>query len=293
MNLFPRKSTPEPRTNSNPQGTLEQTKELTNDFPISMLWKAIHERGKPTKSSDYSLQSPYPGGPDPSNLTYQKLQYGGGFQVKINKKAKKKNLFRFLLAKGLYEIEGWHLDEYIVLWHLYLEMLSLLEKDPSFREKYHTSFENMKHFFKSFGTSKEFPVRLDIENPKCNELCQFLSPLLPTKSAYFGLRKQRDLRLGFKLVFAFQLSPQRVKEARYIGVGYRDQGTKKPEHSSELPFSEVESHFREIEIRSEEEYQGISRDDTEFDWNRLWGLSEVEKPKEENSFEFPTIDLNS
>jgi len=202
--------------------------------------------------------------------------------VKILKKAKKKNLFRFLLAKTFYEEDGLHLDEFLVVWELYLNLQELLSKDPAFREKYETSLRSISIFMKALEDRVEFPLRMKVEDPRLQEILSTMFPLLPSKDAYFGLKGQKSLRQGFSIVFNFEKTrPRKVQEGRRIGVGYRDHGTKKPDHEGTPHWSEVASHFRELEIRSEEEFQGTKRQDTEFDWSRLWGLEDY--PPEEES----------
>jgi len=259
------------------------TETLTTNHPLppKNVWRQlIYER--PRSETDLSSQSQNPRSSDPSSLVYEKLSRGGGFQVKIVKKVKKKNLFRFLLSKVFYEEEGLHLDEYLVLWDLYLNLLELLSKDPAFSEKYESSFGNIHNFFEAVGDRIEFPLRLKIKDPRLQDLIQGMMPLLPTENAYFGLKSQKDLRLGFSILFSFDSTKRRISEGRRIGVGYRDHGTKKPDHEGTPHWSEVAQHFQELEVRSEEEYQGLKRQDPEFDWNRLWGLEGQSSEEEED-----------
>lgn len=269
------------------EGTLVEAKEgPLDDYPDlsmrSLVLSSLMERDQP--DLDISLQSHNPEGSDPTSQFLQKLKQGGGYQVKIKKSAKPKNLFRFLLAKGLYEEEGIHLDEYIVLWDLFFHLQGLLSKDPSFKEKYETPLKEITSFFQAIGSRNEFPLRFRVGDPKMTSLCLRMMPLLPTKSAYFGLKGQKAIRLGFSVVFNLDLPRVKPKEARVIGVGYRDHGTKKPDEEGSPHYSEVARHFQELEIRSEEEVQGLSRDDPEFDWNRLWGSLEppVSKKKKQD-----------
>jgi len=255
-----------------------------SNHPLSsgILWKQLIQES-PRSETDLSSQSQNPRSSDPTSLVYEKLSRGGGFQVKIVKSIKKKNLFRFLLSKVFYEEEGIHLDEFLVLWELYLNLLELLSLDPAFQERYRFSFERISSFFEAVGDRIEFPLRMKVEDPRLKEAIQGMYPLLPTENAYFGLKSQRDLRLGYSILFSFDSTKRRISEGRRIGVGYRDHGTKKPEHEGTPHWSEVARHFQELEVRSEEEYQGLMRQDPEFDWNRLWGLegqsSEEEKPE--------------
>lgn len=265
---------PDPETRSE---SLTDYEELFHEREtIRGMWVELYSENQDVFSPTpgFSLQSRNPDTSDPTSLMYLKLMQGGGFKVKIARKAKKKNLFRFLLAKGLYEEEGWHLDEYLVLWEVYLQLQDLLSHDPGFKEKYNGPLSRLEVFFEKFGSVTTFPCRMLVDHPRMKDLCSLFQPLLPSKSSYFGLKKQREIRLGFTVKFDFELPPSRRKDKRVIGVGYRDQGTKKPDEDGTPRLSEVAAHFQELEIRSEEEFQGVSREDPEFDWNRLWGLQE-------------------
>jgi len=267
----------DPSTDSDTPGA-EQEIQLRSP-PISMksLTNILMVKESILEDQDISLQSHNPSSSDPTSSILQKLKRGGGYQVKIKKSAKRKNLFRFLLAKTLYEEEGLHLDEFFVLWELFYDLTGLLSKDPSFREKYETPLLEITSFFEAIGPRQEFPLRFKVKDPRMEELCSRMQPLLPSKSAFYGLKGQKDIRLGFSIVFNLDQLPQKPKEARVIGVGYRDHGTKKPDHEGSPHFSDVAMHFQELELRTEEEFQGLSRDDSEFDWNRLWGSQKTPK----------------
>lgn len=269
---------------SSEKGTLDsKTKVFNSDHPLPSKWEwkqLINEMAR--SEMDLSSQSQNPVSSDPSSLVQRKLSRGGGFQVKILKRAKKKNLFRFLLAKTFYEEDGLHLDEFLVVWELFLNLQDLLSKDPAFREKYEASLRSISVFMKALEDRIEFPLRMKVKDPKLQEMLSTMFPLLPSKDAYFGLKSQKDIRQGFSILFSFDSTTRKVPEGRRIGVGYRDHGTKKPNHEGSPHWSEVARHFQELEVRSEEEYQGLKRQDSEFDWNRLWGLEDYPS-KEDNS----------
>jgi hypothetical protein len=264
-------------SNSTPKSQRNSAELLkVNSCYLSEREQFIELERKPDSST--SLQSPSPGRSDPTSAILDKLKMEGGFEVKVHREVKLKNLYRFLLAKVFYEEEGLHLDEYLVLWELHLKILELLDKDPSFKEKYQSSLEKIREFFDYLGTCTSFPIRFNVKDfSRIDKTLKGMEPLIPTRNAYFGLKKQMDLRLGFKIIFSFEKPASRVRDRRYVGVGYRDQGTRRKEHDGTPEFSEVASHFNELELRSEEEIQGLSRDDPEFDWNRLWRTAEIER----------------
>jgi len=173
--------------------------------------------------------------------------------VKIKRGLKRKTLFRFLLAKMMYEESGIHLDEYLVLYSLYHD-LQLIE-DAGFREKYDDWFSRHFSFFLELGRATHFPVRLCQENIT-EHLLKQMSPLLPSKQAYFGLKGQRNIRLGYEVQLNSSLPPVRVRPKAYIGVGYRDKGTRRDLAKNGSPsWQEVSSHNFELERRAEEELE--------------------------------------
>jgi hypothetical protein len=175
----------------------------------------------------------------------------GGFKVKVKKGLRTKTLFRFLLAKLMYEEDGIHLDEYIVLFTLYSDLVVL--EDAGFREKYDDWFFRHHKFFSELGRATSFPVRLNMNNVD-EMLLKQMSPLLPSKQAYFGLKGQRNIRLGYEIQLNSSLPPVRVQPKAFIGVGYRDKGTRRDLAKNGNPsWQEVSCHNFELDRRAEEE----------------------------------------
>jgi len=241
---------------------------------ISTCWEIL------TKGRDRSSSGPLPESSDPRLQTLENLLKKGAYKLKIKKGIRKKDLFRFLLAKMLYEREeGLHLDEFLVLWELYLQLLQVLSKDPSFREKYELFFKNSFVFFKELGNQKEFPIRIESnENLQYLErITQVLEPMLPTRSAYFGLKGQKDLKSGFSLVFTSELIPRKVPEGRRIGVGYRDKGSRRdPAFDGSPDWREVAASKHEERIREVEWFLGMVRESPEFDWDLVYNSKSLE-----------------
>jgi hypothetical protein len=155
-------------------------------------------------------------------------------------------LFRFLLAKLLYEEKGGlHLDEFIILFELYYYFSEF--KDPSFLEKYSEWFYQTELFFKDLAEEKEFPIIM--EESDSDKLVPKLQPILPSKLAYFGLKGQRNLSNSFSIILNRTLFPKSVKNKRFIGVGYKDKGSRKDKAVDGSPsWQEVASSFVEEEI---------------------------------------------
>jgi hypothetical protein len=175
----------------------------------------------------------------------------GGFKVRIRKGLKRMTLFRFLMAKAIYEENGLHLDEFLVLFDLYYFLRDL--NQPGFKEKYEEWFERTEEFFSILGQAKTFPLRVD-KDLDLEPILLALEPVIPSQRAYLGLRGQKNLRSGFEVTMNSALNPPKLKPKRVIGVGYRDKGTRRDTAYDGSPsWQEVGRHFSELERRAEEE----------------------------------------
>lgn len=194
---------------------------------------------------DYFEQSPRPEGFDPSTLSARFL---GGYTVKLKKGVKRITLFRFLLAKLLYESdeEGLHLDEFAVMVNLFYDLLE--ETDPTFVSKYSSNLHRLVPFFADLGKASSFPIRLKIENRPFSDLINYVGSILPTRNSYYGLRGNRNLRMSFFISFNDTLQPQQIRAARFVGVGYRDKGTRRNNaHDGSPSWQEVGSEAAALE----------------------------------------------
>jgi hypothetical protein len=263
---------------------------FTEKVTISACWEIL------TKAVDHSSSGPLPESSDPRIQSLESFLSKGAYSLKIKKGIRKKDLFRFLLAKMLYEREeGLHLDEFLVLWELYLQLLEIQSKDPSFREKYGEFFKNSFVFFRELGHQKEFPIRIEEnENSQYLErISMVLEPMLPTRSAYFGLKGQKSLKSGFSLVFQEELLQRKVPGPRRIGVGYRDKGSRRdPAFDGSPDWREVATSKQEERIRLVEEFQQVVRESPDFDWDLVYNSSEVQfgEADEEEHSSYPEVD---
>jgi hypothetical protein len=206
----------------------------------------------------------HPSSSDPAQERLQKI-LEGGYTLKIKRNVRKMTIFRFLLAKLVYEPDkGLSLDEFIVLSELYPSLLD--HPDPSFQEKWKNSLERINPFLQKVWTAVNFPVRLKFSSKTEELYSKFLEPIIPSKFAYIGLKGQRDLQRSYTLSLRCDQLPPKVKEASRIGVGYRDKGSRKSESFDGSPsWQEVASHYSELERRMEEERE-------------LWYLKEEPDP---------------
>lgn len=177
--------------------------------------------------SDFCLRQkvqadPRPCDSDPASILY----HTKGYTMKLRAGTKKVTLFRFLLAKLVYgrEHEGLSLEEFLCFHELYLELVD--SKDPLLLAKWASSFEKCSKIMAATAKFVEFPLCLDELSRE--KVISFMGedPMLPSPSAFYGLMGNRDLRSAFRVQFRSQwIPPKRVE--RYIGVGYKDKGTRR------------------------------------------------------------------
>lgn len=214
-----------------------------------------HSAEKVKSSKEILLAVPLSLSSDP--LLRFPFQLRGGFSVKIKKGAKRITLFRFLLAKMVFDPEGIHLDEWLVLQELYFLLTE--SQDPSFQRKYADWLIELKWFFSRMREIQVFPVQIKEEHSE--ELSKHLGEFLPSRSAYFGLRGNRQLRNSWSLILLSQVNQHKRRlEKRVIGVGYKDKGSRRDPHDGSPDWREVCSHFTELEWRIEEELENPKED---------------------------------
>jgi hypothetical protein len=146
--------------------------------------------------------------------------------VKLRAGTKKVTLFRFLLAKMVYgrEGEGLSVEEYLCLLELFFGLEEV--QDPNLLRKWKDSLSRVSNLIPGLAEIQEFPIVLSQDSRKA--LVDYFGddPILPNPEAYFGLLGQRDLRNSFRVQFKSSwIPPKRVE--RYIGVGYKDKGSRR------------------------------------------------------------------
>lgn len=162
---------------------------------------------------------------DPSKDCLERISEG--FTVKIRKGTKRTTLFRFLLAKMVYDCEeGLHLDEFLTLWSLGQDLSMELTKEGKFKEKWEFFLGRSLQFLKNVP-SKEFPIRLSLSQEQREKLLKYFGENFPQPQAYFGLRGNRLLRSSFTLKLNSQLPSPKIPPKRFVGVGYKDHGLRR------------------------------------------------------------------
>jgi hypothetical protein len=148
----------------------------------------------------------------------------GGYKVKFRSGQKLITIFRFLLAKVVYDTEdGLRLDEYLALMEAYLRLRT--HKDPTFLEKYGEWLITIQPFIASLAEVKVYPL---VPKKRSPELERVLAPLLPGPSAYYGYKGNPSIRQGFTITVRNPfIPPAKLPPPRFIGVGYKDKGTRR------------------------------------------------------------------
>lgn len=198
------------------------------------------------RNSECFEQSTRPSNSDPRNLS---ARIKRGFTMKIKKGTNRMVLLKFLLAKMIYSKEGISLEEYLVIYHIFYEILD--STDPLFIKKYDGFIKKLTQLLKIMANLKEFPV---IPSEGTVFMIQrILTEHLPSPREYFGLAGQRDLRNSFRLVLSDTIVPRKDPPKRFIGVGYKDKGTcRDPAYDGTLPWTHYASYFCNLEREAEE-----------------------------------------
>jgi hypothetical protein len=166
-------------------------------------------------------------GSDPSlnPRSYESLKWEerlrGGYKVKFRTGTKLITIFRFLVAKAVYDTEdGLRLDEYLALMESYLRLRT--HPDPTFNAKYGEWLITIQPFIASLAEVKIYPL---VPKKRSPELERALSPLLPSPSAYHGYKGNPQIRDSFRLIVRNPfVTPAKLPPPRFIGVGYKDKG---------------------------------------------------------------------
>jgi len=201
--------------------------------------------GKRQPADENFEQSSRPCSSDPYDLT---TRIKRGYKMFIKKGTNRVTLLRFLLAKLVYSSGGLSLDEYLCLFHIYYDLTEM--NDPLFKQKYDIFLERVGLLLSEISGERSFPVQTLTDAEVDFE---FFLGNFPTKREYFGLAGQRDLKRSFRLVLNDTLVPQKKLLVRYIGVGYKDKGTRRnPAEDGSPGWKEVGTFFSNQEREAEE-----------------------------------------
>lgn len=193
-----------------------------------------------------SRQSPRPCISDPYDVRERVLR---GYKMIIKQGTKRITLLRFLLSKMLYGEEGLSIEEYLCLFHLYFDLTEITESH--FLEKHQLNLEKVGLLLNKVSDNRIFPLILS-EGSR-DQMGSLLERFLPTRREFFGLVGQRELSTSFRIILNDTLVPQKLPPKAYIGVGYKDKGTRRDVSVNGTPgWQEVGRFFANQEREAEE-----------------------------------------
>lgn len=150
-----------------------------------------------------------------------------GYKMSLRKGTSRPNLFRFLLAKLIYDVDepGLSVEEYLVLNELYFDFCG--SSDPTFVKKYGEDLKVLQPFFETMAGVRTFPLRVEEEFRKeLIDAFRLEVQMFPSPQAYYGLKGTRDLKRSYSVSFRGEFWP-RARNQRFVGVGYKDHGTRR------------------------------------------------------------------
>jgi len=216
-------------------------------LPPSM--KAEWDTNLATKGSSIrneSRQSTRPCTSDPYDVW---VRVSKGYKMIIKKGTKRVTLLRFLLSKMLNGETGISLEEYLCIYHLFYDLMEVSESH--FVEKHESNLEKVGQLLSKLSDNRVFPLILN-EGSKV-QMESLLGEFLPTRREFYGLVGQRELGLSFRLILFDTLVPQKLPPKAYIGVGYKDKGTRRDVSIDGSPgWQKIGSWFANREREAEE-----------------------------------------
>lgn len=175
-----------------------------------------------------------------------------GYRVIIRKGSNRFKLLQYLLGRYRYDPEGLHLEDYLVFFEVYYQLIEL--ETSSFEENRMLLLEaGFLEILTNLNRNKIFPaIPRDSTKKKLDEI-----PWIPSGNAYFGQKGQGYTSKGYRLVFNDTVSPRKFPPKPYIGVGYKDKGSRRNSAVDGSPaWQEVGSHFANQEREQSIDDQG-------------------------------------
>jgi len=172
-----------------------------------------------------------------------------GYKVLIKRGVNRYKLFKFFLSKVVYDDDGLHLDEFLLIFELFYEFVE--SKDPNFKK----NLDNLNSlefldFLNFLQRNKIFPYQPTSKNRE--KWKNTLPAVIYDQRAYFRIKGQNRNR-DFRLVFNNLLLKRRVPAKPYIGIGYKDKGSRRESALDGSPkWQEVATYFSNMETEQEE-----------------------------------------
>lgn len=143
----------------------------------------------------------------------------------FKKGIKRITIYRFLIAKLVHDPDGLSIEDSLALYELNLYLNRKTEKDQTFSNKYGLWLITTNSLIERISEIRVFPFKLR-ENDRTN-LERALTPFLPSSRAFFGYMKQPRIRNSYEIHLRNPLFRPKKYEKPYIGVGYRDKGSRR------------------------------------------------------------------
>lgn len=194
----------------------------------------------------------------PTNWDY-KDALTKGYKVIVNRGTNRFKLFRFLLSRIKYSRDGFHLDDYLCFWQIYLEMIE--SKDPKFQKRIQLlQDENLLELMYQLQDIRVFPY-----NPRDSTISKLDSlPLVYHSRSFFGMERAGWSK-HYRLSFNSRLVRRRVPPVPYIGVGYKDKGSRRDVANDGSPTWQIVASVAAFKERETEELDGPPPDSLEAD----------------------------
>lgn len=199
-----------------------------------------NHKGVPPKS-DRSVSSP-------SLQPPPKMGYGRclskGYKVLIKRGVSRYKLFRFFVSKVVYDDDGLHLDEFLLLIELFYQFDE--SKDPNFQSNLiNLRSEGFKRFVDHLFKLKIFPFQPKDETR--HKFRDYTQSVIYDSRAYFRIKGQNRNK-DFRLIFKDTILPRRTPPKAYIGIGYKDKGSRRePALDGSPKWQEVATYYANLE----------------------------------------------
>jgi len=182
----------------------------------------------------------------PTNWDY-KDALTGGYSVIVKRGTNRFKLFRFLLSRVKFSKDGLHLDDFLCLFQLYFEMID--DEDPKFQKRLIILQDvNLVKFINQLRGVTVFPY-----NPQ-KETLESLDrlPIVYHSRSFFGMERTGWSK-HYRLSFNSRLVRRRMPPKAYIGVGYKDKGSRRDVAKDGSPKWQEVARVRAFEERAAEE----------------------------------------
>lgn len=161
----------------------------------------------------------------------------GGFTVKVKNGTKQITFLRNLLASFIYEPGGGSIEDVLVLFELMERCTQKAEKDPEYCHKFGEWLITV-HKIVAAWKIHSFPFHC----PHPEEDIKHLQPHLPSRQAYFGWKHNPVKGHSARVILRNQMKPPKINPKRFVGVGYKDKGTRRD------PAKDGSPHWKEVAV---------------------------------------------